>query len=102
MCLIFHYKKKPFIGSLKDRGERFNDDKKDKEIAKIHYISGENSCIQTSPPAPPTTATVNSTHSNIIGNTNTTSTTTESTPAAIAPSENYSYVTLTAVSENSF
>ncbi|TMW49782.1 hypothetical protein DOY81_005139 [Sarcophaga bullata] len=91
-------------GSLKDRGERFNDDKKDKEIAKIHYISGENSCIQTSPPAPPppTTATVNSTHSNIIGNTNTTSTTTEPTPAAIAPSENYSYVTLTAVHDYNY
>lgn len=56
--------------------------------------------MQTSPPAPPppTTANLNSTHSNIVGNT-TTSTTTEPTPAAIAPSENYSYVTLTAVSE---
>ncbi|XP_065369634.1 sprouty-related, EVH1 domain-containing protein 1 [Calliphora vicina] len=79
--------------SLKDRGERFNDDKKDKEIAKIHYISGENSCMQTPPPG-----NVNTT--NTISNNTTTST--EATPAAIAPSENYSYVTLTAVHDYNY
>lgn len=82
--------------SFKDRGERFTADalldNKDVEVAKIHYISGENSCLQkTTPPAQ------NKQHATITNTSTGTPTTVEPSQTAIAPSENYSYVTITAV-----
>lgn len=93
-----------FTASFIDRGERFAEstqEKNDKDVAKIHYISGENSCLQTTQSLTMTTTAQNNvsvTATSVDATTTATTTTTvETTSPAIAPSENYSYVTLTAV-----
>ncbi|XP_058979562.1 sprouty-related, EVH1 domain-containing protein 1-like [Musca domestica] len=93
--------------SFKDRGERYTEssqDKNDKEVAKIHYISGENSCLQTTPSLPSMTSSAQNKTTSMVNTHTTTSTTvtTVETSPVIAPSENYSYVTLTAVHDYNY
>ncbi|XP_075165506.1 sprouty-related protein with EVH-1 domain [Haematobia irritans] len=90
--------------SFKDRGERYTDgtqDASEKEVAKIHYISGENTCLQNTQLPLTSTATAQMNVPVTTAAATTTTANVETSPV-IAPSENYSYVTLTAVHDYNY